>query len=78
MPPLWSVSEVVGWHYDSADCSTQVILVLRLYALYNCSRRVAYAAGCAFGIQLLFLSGFAAFVLVEVLGSRMSSLIRPL
>ena len=57
----------------------QVILLLRLYALYNCSRRFAYvAAGCAFGIQLIFLSGFAAFVVGGVLGSSMSSFTPPL
>jgi hypothetical protein len=48
---------------------------MRLYALYNCSRRFVYAAGLAFGVQLLFLAGYMAFVLREVLGFRMSSLI---
>ena len=55
-----------------------VVLVLRLYALYNCSRRSAHVAGLAFGLQVLYLSIFIAYALPKILSSSMSSPIPPL
>ena len=67
-----------GIQCDSADGEMSVILVLRLYALYNHSRRSAHVAGFAFGVQVLYLTIFTASTLPKTLSFSMSSPIPPL
>ncbi|KAF8694521.1 hypothetical protein AX14_002041 [Amanita brunnescens Koide BX004] len=45
-------------------CVIELILVLRLYALYNCSHRFAQAAKVAFGIQLLLMTAYGIYAMV--------------
>ena len=63
------MSNRIRLYFNLTNTLRQVILILRLYALYNCSHRFAQVAKCAFGLQLLMLFGYAAYILSTSLGS---------